>query len=144
MSQNSALQEVQAAIYVTLVNDGLAGLVGDRIFDEVPASLDEFPYVHLAEATEQVQGETFSSKNRVVSLKINVWSRAEGWKEAQAILEELVRVLYVDLFLAGDFTQPTGWTVTDSTYVLAQEIRDPDGTRRIAATFAFSAEAPKT
>jgi hypothetical protein len=141
---NSAMQEVQAAIFQTLQADtGLAALVGTRIFDEVPAGLDEesYPYVHIAEASEQPDGDTWTSKNRVVSLKINVWSRAKGWKEAQAVLDELIGVLFVDLFTApGAFVQPADWTIWRSAYVLAQEIRDPEGTRRMVCTFAFSAE----
>ena len=134
-SVNSAMGPVQTVVFTALTGDtGLATLVGNRIFDEVPpGGYSEFPYVQLGEINETPQNVFGGSTGagRIVDQTIHIYSQAKGWQEAQGILDALVRIID----LAGVLPNPVGWKTYASLYTLGREIRDPDGTRHIVARF---------
>ncbi len=136
-NQNSAMQPVQAEVYTLLTGDStLNGLVGGRIYDEVPPSYDNFPYVQLG-TTSEVIDNTFSTTGRVVTQDIHVYSNARGWLESQNILESLTRLLDEALL-----PNPGDWATYKNEYAAGQEIREPDGVRHILARFTFWVERP--
>lgn len=129
---NSAMGPVQARIYATLEADAaLMTMIGSRLYDEVPASYGNFPYVQLGEITETPANSMGANgQGRVVEQVIHIYSQAKGWKEAQDILEYLVNDIDTTLL-----PNPTGWKTYGSWYTFGREIRDPDGTRHVFAKF---------
>jgi hypothetical protein len=146
---NSAMLPVQAAVYTTLAADAALGALletdagagvqtAPRIYDEVPQSVDIFPYVQVGEAIES-KDNTFSETGRSVVVAVHIYSQAQGWKEAQGILEEVVRLL--DEVLLTNIAAP--WTIWDNNYDPGgMEQRDPDGTRHIVARFTIRVQRP--
>ncbi len=104
------------------------------MYDEVPASYENFPYLQIGEISETIDN-TFSTTGRAVEVSLHIYSQAQGWKESQLILEECIRLLDETLL-----PNPTGWTTYECHYVLGQEIREPDGTRQTLARFVFHVE----
>jgi hypothetical protein len=146
---NSAMLPVQAMVYTVLAADAaLKALVmtdagggvptDPRIYDEVPQSVDIFPYVQVGEAIESIDN-TFSETGRSVTVAVHIYSQAQGWKESQAILEEVVRLL--DETLLPNPAAP--WTTWRNDYDPGgMEQRDPDGTRHIVARFTIKVQRP--
>lgn len=138
MAGNSALAPVQARVFAILDADStLDGLVGNgRIYDHVPAQ-SAFPYVCLVEFRERPD-DTLGTKGRVILATIDAYSQAEGYKEVEAICEEVIRLLDND-----DITGVTGWTVASSLYTDGDLTREIDGlTRHASMTFTIEVTAP--
>lgn len=134
---NSAMQPVQAKVFSVLTGDSAlqAAPVSGHIYDEVPPSYDNFPYIQLG-ATSETIDNTFSTTGRLVTQDIHIYSNARGWLESQTILESLVRLLDETTLVTID----ANWTGSESYYSAGQEIREPDGVRHITARFTFRVE----
>lgn len=133
----SAMQPVQAKVYTVLTADAtlIAAPVSGHIYDEVPPSYDNFPYIQLG-ATSEVIDNTMSTTGRAVTQDIHIYSRARGWLESQTVLDSLCRLLDETLLPNPDAT----WSTYKNEYAAGQEIREPDGIRHIHARFTFWVE----
>lgn len=75
---------VQQAIYDALrTNTDLVAAVDGRIYDDVPQN-EIFPYVSFGEFTS-VSYRTHSGPGEEISVSIHVWSKYDGFKEAENI-----------------------------------------------------------
>ncbi|MGE3064761.1 MAG: DUF3168 domain-containing protein [Hyphomicrobiaceae bacterium] len=92
-SDASAAWPLQKAVFAALAADAaLSGLVGDRIYDDVPQST-AFPYLAFA----QVQARDWSTGTETGEehvLLLHVWSRAAGRGEAHAVVAAIRDVLH--------------------------------------------------
>lgn len=78
--------ELQKAIHGALADDAAVGaLIGDRIFDHVPATAP-FPYVSFG-ATSIYDWSTATESGAEQLFTLHVWSKGRGRKEALAIME---------------------------------------------------------
>lgn len=113
---------LRQALYTALTGDAvLQALIGDpaRVYDDVPADA-AFPFVTFgdAAANDWSAAGTLGSEHLIT---LHVWSRYEGHKEAQQILEALEALLH-DASLS-----PTGHALINLRFVSSGIIRDPDG-----------------
>jgi hypothetical protein len=128
--------ELQGAIVARLKTvAGVAALIGQRIYDRVPAA-PTFPYVTLG-PMDELSDDTDCTAGFNIALDINVWSRAVGFPEAKRI-SDAVR---------GGLLDPE-LTLTDNALVYFQHRQtvfseDPDGlTNRARMSFEAFAEQP--
>lgn len=116
--------EVQTAIYSRLTGDPtLSGLVGGRIFDDIPQGSD-FPYVRLGdENTTDDGGKDYVANQRAIS--VEVFSRYAGSSEAKRVMSAVYDLLHEQ-----------GLTVSGQQVVLMRHefsspvFMDPDGLSR--------------
>lgn len=137
----SATLELQGAIVSLLKADaGVTGIVGARVFDNVPRSAQsgeitaQFPFVGIASSDEQ--SELIDCIDGIdLSLDIDCWSREPGFPEVRR-LAHAVRAALHDADVA----------LTDNALVLLQHrqtrtLRDPDGlTSHAVLTFEAQLE----
>lgn len=124
MSTQTALGEVQAAIYQTLVPGGaldgtLASLGVTGVFDNVPEN-QAFDYISFGPTTEGPDN-TLGRRGYDIMQQIDIWSRQSGFKMAQAILARMNTLLDQQPLTLASHSHV--FTMYDH----AQELRDPDG-----------------
>lgn len=113
---------LRQAIYAAIAADaGVKALIGDpaRIYDDVAADAI-FPFVTLGDGDVRA----WSTKDETGSehtITLHAWSRYEGHKECQQILEALQDALH-DASLSV-----TGHVLVNLRSVSSGVIRDPDG-----------------
>lgn len=89
MSTQTALPELQTAIYTKLKGDStLSGLI-QGVFDEgaIPEN-QAFPYIAIGDGTE-IPDNTFGRRSYDVTMMLHIWSEAIGFKEAYGILARI-------------------------------------------------------
>ena len=93
---------LQIAIYQYLKSDSvLSGLVGD-IYDRVPQNA-VFPYITIGDiSSKDWSGKTFTGGE--YSVKIHVWSREGGRKQAAGIMGRLYNLLHQGSFSVSGHT----------------------------------------
>lgn len=99
--------ELQGAINATVRGSAVMnGLIGKRIYDQVPAdetgrvSDDLFPYVSFGPMTSGDDGD--QCHNLVaISVQLDCWSRAVGWPEVKRIAAALVKLLNDKIAVPG-------------------------------------------
>ncbi|MBN4046380.1 DUF3168 domain-containing protein [bacterium AH-315-P15] len=113
---------LRQALYTAITGDaGLQALIGNppRLYDDVPAD-GAFPFVTFGDGVSQ-DWSTKDSLGAIHTITLHAWSRYEGHKEAQQILEALEAALQ-DATLTI-----TGHTLVNIRFVSSQIIHDPDG-----------------
>lgn len=128
--------ELQGLIVARLKGDAtVSALVGDRIYDSVPADAD-FPYVSMG-PRDEISDDTDCRAGFELSLQIDVWSRQPGYPEAQRVSDTVRRCLVTYEFPAME--NPLVYFKHQQTRIF----RDPDGlTTHAALTFEAFAEQP--
>lgn len=133
---------LQGAIYSALAGDSaLSALIGDRVYDRVPADTTgkitaEFPYITIPTMQALDDGADCIDGEEVFT-DIHVWSRAVGMVEAKRIAAAVKRVLD-----GTDLDLGNGAALVDIRFQDARFLRDPDGlTTHAVITFAALTEA---
>lgn len=96
--------EVQKSLYEVLSDRSslttLLGAGGDSLYDYVPAG-GVFPYIVFSGMKAQVLG-TQAQDALDITVTIDVYSRATGYREVRGIIAELISALHnVDLSVSG-------------------------------------------
>ncbi len=113
---------LREALYTALTGDtALQALIGNpaRVHDDVPPDA-AFPFVTFgdADASDWSTKESLGAEHTVT---LHAWSRYEGHKEAQQILETIEALLHdANLTL-------TGHALVNLRFVSSGIVRDPDG-----------------
>lgn len=129
----SALWAVQDAVYDVLSADAtLETLLGGtpsapKVYDEVPGNTT-FPYVVMGDATE-TREDTIGKWRKSVTLGIEAWSRYEGWKNLEQIVDRIA------ILLDGVALTITGYTHVRTIHDKTVVGRDADGVTRRALIF---------
>jgi hypothetical protein len=122
----SAVLELQGAVIAAIkASDGVANIVGNRIFDHVPRSSTgdvsaRFPFVAWA-TDDAVTEDADCIDSQLVSFDIDCWSREPGFPEVRRLSAAVLAALHnAELGL------------TDNAIVLIRHdqtrtFRDPDG-----------------
>jgi hypothetical protein len=126
---SSAALEVQTAIFAILDADVTLSALVTGVFDDVPESYTDFPYVTLGEDV-LTEFDTDGVLGFRVSLTIHCWSQYKGQRETKLVQDAIYRALHhVSMRLAG-------YTMILSRQVDQTGERDPDGmTRHGVQTF---------
>ena len=90
----SAANEFQRLVYQRLIaDDGVHALIGDRVYDQPPASV-EYPYISFG-ASSTYLDDADCIPTRIVSLQIDVWSTYQGGnKEANDAVDAMKAALH--------------------------------------------------
>ncbi|MDX3929251.1 MAG: DUF3168 domain-containing protein [Shinella sp.] len=138
MSEDASY-ELQRAIYARLVADaGLAGLVADRVYDDVPRQdgkiTADFPYVSFGPETE-IPEIYDCIDGAEITMQIDAWSRDPGFREVKRIAAAVEKALHdAPLTIAENALV---YFVKDGRRVM----RDPDGlTSHAVITFRAGVE----
>jgi hypothetical protein len=128
--------ELQGAIVARLEADtGLTNLVGDRIFDGVPAGA-KYPYVSMG-PSDTVSDDVDCITGFEIAFQIDAWSDAVGFPEVRRIAEAVRRAL-----LASELSLAENALVTFE-YRQTRVMRDRDGlTSHAVITFTAFVEQP--
>lgn len=112
--------EIQRASWEWLLADpNVTALVGNRIFDQVPASV-VFPYISIG--PDQTLPNRFDCLDgSEIVVQYDVWSRAKGYPEVKRIAEA------VRISLNGAPLVLNGYILTDFWFDDWRTLRDPDG-----------------
>lgn len=103
-------------------------IAGGRIYDQVPTS-PTFPYVSLG-SCQVLPDKAECIDGSIVYPIIDVWSRAVGYPELKAIVQQILSVLDDQPLLVD------GFQLVVFAYEDVQYLRDPDGqTNHAAITF---------
>lgn len=125
--------ELQKALFRALRATSLAGVVGDRVFDQVPSKPPaEFPYVTIGD--DQVIGDDDDgcAEGSEIIARVHGWSRAVGYPQVKAIAGAIRAAV-----MGGTLTLP-GFTIVVREFVQTQFLQDPDGlTRHSVTEFRF-------
>jgi hypothetical protein len=126
---SSAALEVQTAIFAILDADVTLSALVTGVFDDVPESYTDFPYVTLGEDV-LTEFDTDGVLGFRVSVTIHCWSQYKGQRETKQVQDAIYRALH---HLA--MTVP-GYNMVLSRQVDQTSERDPDGmTRHGVQTF---------
>jgi hypothetical protein len=111
---------LQQALYGALLSDaGVAALVAERIFDDVPRDA-ALPYIVIG-ADTQSDWSTATESGSVHSLVLDVWSRAAGHHEVKQICDA------VRAALDGAALAVSGFHLVDLRFESARTARQSDG-----------------
>jgi hypothetical protein len=126
---SSAALEVQTAIFAILDADVTLSALVTGVFDDVPESYTDFPYVTLGEDV-LTEFDTDVATGFRVSVTIHCWSQYKGQRETKLVQDAIYRALHhVDMTVSGH-------NVLLSRQVDQTSERDPDGmTRHGVQTF---------
>lgn len=135
MPNADVLGPLQVALHTVLTGDAtlMARLAGDGIFEYVPEG-QGFPYVVVGEAVETPDGAHDRFGADTVQT-LHIWSAYHGWKEAQEIKGDLMRLLdHQELTITGHHTVAVR-------FMQAVSMRDSDqDLRHVAIRFAVVTE----
>lgn len=129
MSTRTALGAVQSAVYQYLAGDVILTALAP-VYDEVPPG-KTFPYVELSEFIEE-RDDTLGGVGRTVTATIWAYSQQPGFKELEAILEQLIRLLNDQKIPDVDVQ----WKIYSNSYERGELTRDSDGLTRMLAVRA--------
>lgn len=127
--------EIQGLIVQTLKADaGVAALVADRVFDQVPKDA-QFPYISYG-PTDEVEDDADCIDGLLVTVQLDAWSRTVGFPECKRIADAVRLALHQrDLPLAVN-------ALVYLQHEITRTQRDPDGlTSHAIMTFEASVEA---
>jgi hypothetical protein len=126
---SSAALEVQTAIFAILDADATLSALVTGVFDDVPESYTDFPYVTLGEDV-LTEFDTDGLLGFRVSVTIHCWSQYKGQRETKLIQDAIYRALHhIDVTVSG-------YNMVLSRQVDQTSERDPDGmTRHGVQTF---------
>ncbi|MED4461861.1 DUF3168 domain-containing protein [Metabacillus fastidiosus] len=99
MSYETALWELQKAIYQRLSSDPVISGMVTGVFDAVPEN-QAYPYVVIGEPSE-LPFDTKSTFGEEISIVIHVWSDYAGKKETYNILNACLKSLSYKLDIEG-------------------------------------------
>lgn len=89
----SAEAELQRAIVATLrAASPVAGFVGARVFDRVPADA-AYPFVHIGE-TQAIEDDTDCGGSVEIFVTLHVWSNAVGAVQARQVASAVRAALH--------------------------------------------------
>jgi hypothetical protein len=112
--------ELQGAIIAWLKADpDVAALVGNRIYDTVPEN-PVYPYIVYA-GSDEFADDAECIRTSVITVQIDVWSRAVGYPEAKIIVDAIRNSLH-DATLTLSINALVTIEVTR-----LRVLRDPDG-----------------
>lgn len=118
----SALLPVQTAVYTKLSGDAtFMTLSAGGVYDAVPQGA-LFPYTVVGEWTE-IPENTHSSFGKEITGTLHIWSDAEGFAEALAILAR------ADVLLDNQPLTVAGWNAWWVQNEFVQTLRENDGDR---------------
>jgi Protein of unknown function (DUF3168) len=132
----SASWALQQAIFAALANsDDVKAEAGDppRVFD-VPPRDSAFPYIVVGDDAE-TDWSTATDAGSEHRLRVHVWSRANGHREAKLCAQA------VEAALDGAELAVTGQALIDIRHLASEYARDGDG---IHAVLTFRAVMEKT
>jgi hypothetical protein len=113
---------LQKAIYSTLTaNSAVTGLVGQRIYDRVPADA-VFPYVRIGLDQSVAEDQDCVEECVEVFAQVDVYSRSQGKIEAKNISGALVRALNPSTVTISDL-----YELQDFRHIDTRVLDDPDG-----------------
>lgn len=116
---------VQTAIYARLKNDSILSGMVKGVFDNVPNTFDEFPYVTLGDTTEN-EWDTDETNGFQVTIPISVWSRYKGKRQASLVQQRIYELLHKYDQLVNDIKFYSVLCRSDGQNVTL----DPDGLTR--------------
>lgn len=123
--RRSAIGPVQAAVYQWLAADTtLTNLA--KVYDYVPQGTKP-PYIEISELIE-TPNNTEGQQGREILVTIFAWSKQPGFKELEAILDSLLRLLDEDTIPVSSPSQ--GWTLDWNQVIRDEVLRLPDGITR--------------
>lgn len=130
------LLELQGAIVARLEADPVvAALVGDRVFDRVPAGTS-YPYVSMG-PSDALSDDVDCINGFDITFQVDAWSDAVGFPEVRRVADAVRRAL-----LATDLSLTENALVTFE-HRQTRVMRDRDGlTSHAAITFTAFAEQP--
>ena len=97
-------EAIQAGIYNTLTNYAPLMAVVSGVFDNVPDSYDQFPYVTIGEDVA-VEYDTDDTKGFAVTIVIHSWSRYKGRLETKQIQGFIYDALHKnDISIGPDYS----------------------------------------
>ncbi|NIQ01590.1 MAG: DUF3168 domain-containing protein [Nitrospinaceae bacterium] len=121
---NVILQEV---FQLLTGNSTLMGMVGNRIYDDVPQT-DGYPYVVLGELDETEANTDDAAQMGLASLTIHTYSRQPGRKETNDIQKEIVNTLH------RAAVSVSGFNFVSIDHEQTQSFKDADGKTRHGIT----------
>lgn len=130
----SAELELQGAIYAGLIADaGVAALVADRVFDDVPKD-SAFPYVCIG-PMDSTEEDAECIKGLLIYVQIDCFSQEVGFPEVKRLAYAVRRCLH-----DADLDLPTNGLVMIE-HSQSRFLRDPDGlTSHAAVEFVATVE----
>lgn len=130
--------ELQGAVVARLKSfAGVAALVGDRVFDEVPSTA-VFPYISIG-PSDEVDDSADCIIGSEVTFQIDGWSRAVGFPEVRRMSNAVRAALN-----GQEFNLSTN-ALANLEFTSSRVFRDPDGeTKHAVLIFTASIEASLT
>lgn len=113
---------IQQAIYDILTNDSTFITKVTGVFDFVPDN-QAYPFITVGESTS-IPYETYDRYGEEVSTILHVWSRYQGMKEINEIMDDCKRLLARKSFTV------IGWQNISCYHDFSEVIREPDGETR--------------
>jgi Protein of unknown function (DUF3168) len=112
---------LQSAVFATLANNAplASQLGGHRIYDDAPQAT-AFPYVTFGQSVVR-EASTSTEPGDEHIFTLHVWSRAQGRREAQSILEAIRNLLHDQPLILIDHR------LINLRHELSDTRRDPDG-----------------
>lgn len=128
MPANSALAPVQAMLFTLLSTDPTLIALA-KVYDHVPEKTP-MPYVVLAGLTERPD-DTQGARARMMTVTIEAYSQANGFKEIESIVDAVVALMDSDSIPAAP-----PWDPWSCVYANGNIQRESDGiTRSASLTF---------
>ena len=127
--------ELQAAIVSKLKNDpGVTAVVGQRIYDEVPAN-PQFPYISLGD-NQVLPDKAECIDGTEIFWQLDGWARDETFPVCKKISKAVVAAMDDQELLV------TGYATIVCEINTINYLHDPDGiTRHVAISFRFLIQA---
>ena len=136
MSTQTALSEVQTAIYSKLTGDGTLMAQVTGVFDSgaVPEN-QAFPYITLGDTTE-APDNAFGTRGYDDTLTLHIWSDALGFKECHIILARMNTLLDQQTLTLISHHHVGTW------YEFSETLNDPgvDGIKHIPVRYRIETQ----
>ncbi len=141
MTSYSALSPVSAGIFAALNVAGLTALAPGGVGDDIGQNTG-YPYV-LYEVSERAMGGLGTKPGHgqlpEIDLRVHVFSRYEGLKEAQAVMDKVMQLLADPPAVTGY----SSWAIFhDETINLGDQVIAGVKTKEVVGLFRLYVEAP--
>lgn len=136
----SPLGAVSVGVYAALNVSAVTTLATGGVFDDVPQQV-EFPFV-LFEVAEAAQWGGFGTKAGVdalpeIDLRVHVYSQYQGFKEAQAVMVQVIKALVPTPTVSGY----SSWAIFhDETTAFGDEVVAGQKCKELVARFRLYVE----